>query len=168
MAKLFSSQLTTEMMIKERFLPTLKTVATCKWNSFSAGVAVYLLVMLLHKMPQKGLSLVINTLSKEVLVIIEIDFYNYREYYISSPVDTQAYYQVIGEAVTKECEIDTWPKFMVKMPKPDKILSPEDFRELLVQDPKALGNGWIGNDSKLNWIFLLAYSVRDFKLCILS
>ena len=66
MAKLFSSQLTTEKKIRERFLPNLKTVATCKWYSFSAGVAAYLFLMLLHKMPQRGLSLFTSTVPKEV------------------------------------------------------------------------------------------------------
>ena len=74
--------------------------------------------------------------------------------------DPQVYYQVIGEAVTKVF-FNTWPKVLVKMPKPDKFLSPEDFKDLLVQDPKSLG---IGHRGELSWISLLAYSVSYYHV----
>ena len=118
--------------------------------------------MLLHKMPQRGLSLFTSTVPKEVYAYLLYCAHDTEIMHIGIlHCDPQAYYQVVGEAVTKDCEVDTFkPKFMVKMPKPDKFLSPEDFKELLVQEPKSLGNKWIGNHSELNWIFLLAYSVR--------
>ena len=58
--------------------------------------------------------------------------------------------------MTKDCEILVWPKFMVKMPKPDKILSPEEFKEILTQDIAGLGK-----EGKVSWILLLGYSVSD-------
>ena len=64
-AKLFSSQLSTEKKVKEHFLPTMKTIATCQLEHFR-DVAIYMLVMLLHKMSKKGLSLATKTLPRKV------------------------------------------------------------------------------------------------------
>ena len=47
---------------------------------------------------------------------------------------------------------------MVRMPNPDEILTADEFRELLVQDP-----GDLGDDGNVSWIILLGYSVRNLS-----
>ena len=60
----------------------------------------------------------------------------------------------MGDTVRKVTE--GLPSGMVKMPKPDEILTADEFRELLEQDP-----GDLGGDGKVSWIILLGYSVRN-------
>ena len=64
-AMLFSGHLDSEEEVKEHFLPALETIATTEWEGFRE-VAVYMLVMLLNKMPENGISLATNTLPSEV------------------------------------------------------------------------------------------------------
>jgi hypothetical protein len=134
-AKLFSSQLDSEKKITEDFLPALKAFATCDWEGIFP-VSLYLLAMLVHKKKKKGLSRAMSTLP------------------------TAAYYHVYGDAVTKDCEMDNWPKFVVKMPKPDKLLSPEQFRDFLLQDVTSLTT----SDARNNWLFILAYSPESIYM----
>ena len=64
---LFSGHLDSEEEVKEHFLPAMETIATTKWEEFSV-VAVYMLMMLLNKMPENGISLANNVLPIEVCI----------------------------------------------------------------------------------------------------
>ena len=67
---------------------------------------------------------------------------------------------MFGEAVTKNCEVDSWPKVVVEMPKPDTLLSPEQFQDFLVHDIASLHS----SEGRINWLFVLAYSVSSLDL----
>ena len=60
---------------------------------------------------------------------------------------------MFGDAVVKDSETRNWPKFIVRMPKPNRVLSPEQFRELLEQDMNDLGE-----EGNVSWILLLSYT----------
>ena len=64
-ANLFSSQLDSEKMIVDEFLPTLKLFATCGWEAVEE-VPMYMLGMLLHKTKKRGVSLAITALPTDV------------------------------------------------------------------------------------------------------
>ena len=64
-ALLFSGRLDSEEEVKEHFLPALKTIATTELEAFRE-VAPLMLIMLLHKMPENGISLATNVLPSEV------------------------------------------------------------------------------------------------------
>ena len=69
-AMLFSGQLDSEKKMKEHFLPALKTIATTELEEFRV-VAVYMLMMLLNKKPENGISLVTNALPSKVYACIQ-------------------------------------------------------------------------------------------------
>ena len=58
--------------------------------------------------------------------------------------------------MTKICEDGNWPKFVAKLPKPDSVLSPEQFVSFLLQDIAVLTERM---ESRTNWLFVLSHSV---------
>ena len=62
---------------------------------------------------------------------------------------------MLGDAVTKISENDNWPKFVVKLPKPDTLLTPEQFTGFLVQDVANITT----DETRTNGLFILAHSV---------
>ena len=64
-AMLFSGCLDSEKEMKEHFLPAMETIATTELKGFRV-VTVYMLVILLHKMPENAKSLATNVLPSEV------------------------------------------------------------------------------------------------------
>ena len=62
--------------------------------------------------------------------------------------------------MTKISEVDNWPEFVVKMPQPDTLLSPEQFQKFLVHDITSLKS----SEGRINWLFVLAYSVSSLDI----
>ena len=73
-AKLFSEpHLDSEEGTKKHLLPVLKTLATTEFGQFK-DVAMYMLRLLLNKMPENGISL--------LTAVLPIKVYNYTKSYI--------------------------------------------------------------------------------------
>lgn len=53
------------------------------------------------------------------------------------------------------CSASYWPECVVKMSQPDKLLSPEQFQNFLLQDISSLKT----SEARISWLFVLAYSV---------
>jgi len=72
-ADLFSSYLDSEEEMKECYLPMLRTIATAELEEF-ADVAVFLLMMLLEKVPENGITVVTEHFQDKLEVGVYIPF----------------------------------------------------------------------------------------------
>lgn len=72
--------------------------------------------------------------------------------YCSNSLHIQVYYRLMGDAVRVDCE--GMGAKMVKLPKMDKIMTDDQFQEILLQDVEGLGE-----DGKTSWILILGSAV---------